>query len=127
MNTKIILAAAVALSTAMGAAFAQEATSEPAMSQAASNVSRAAVHQEAVRAVAEGSTLSGEASREVTPTRLTSGTTRLQVTAEAREASRLGLLKGGEVTSRTPTQVELQTIRNAGERAAAAGGVMAAR
>lgn len=104
MNTKhIIVAAVTLLATALGTtgAMAQEATSADMATRAISTQTRQAVHQEAVTALAQGRILFGEATiLRTQPVLDAAPLTRAQVAAEAREATRLGLVPFGEAQVR---------------------------
>ena len=104
MNTKHIIAVtATLLATAFGTtgAMAQEATKADMATSSVSSTTRAAVHQEAVTALAQGRILFGEATiLRTTPPVDVAPLTRAQVAAEAREATRLGLIQYGEAQVR---------------------------
>ncbi len=104
MNTKHIIAAtATLLATALGTtgALAQEATAVDMAPKTVSSLTRQAVHQEAVTALAQGRILYGEATiLRTTPPVDAMPRTRAQVAAEAREATRLGLVPYGEAQVR---------------------------
>lgn len=115
MNTiKSLFVAFAAI--AATSAFAQEATPESHAPQATSTVSRQAVHQEAVAAVAAGKIVFGEADRGAFESAAGMSQPRAKVHAEAVEAQRLGLTQGGEF-QRSATAAEAELIRLAGERA----------
>lgn len=115
MNTiKSLLVAFAAV--AATSAFAQEATPESHVFGATSSVTRAAVHQEAVAAVAAGKIGFGEADRASFDRASGQSQPRAKVQAEAVQAQQLGLTQGGEY-QRTATAMEVELIRAAGERA----------
>ncbi len=93
----VVTAAVFATSLGASATWAQEATPDAPITASTSGLSRQAVHQEAVAAVAQGRILYGEATRTAsTPTAQAAPLTRAEVSSEARSAMRKGLVRFGE-------------------------------
>ena len=112
MNAKFTVFTAIVALAGAGSAFAAEGTQDfPA--GGISSLPRAEVRAELADALRAGNVYTIEAS--ATPV-AKSTLTRVQVVAEAREAQRLGLLDGGEV-SKFATPAQAEQIRMAGERA----------
>lgn len=115
MNRQALIAAVTALLAvaSAGSAFAVEATQDDAVAR--STHSRADVRSDARVGLALT-----EASVAPAPS---SGVSRAQVAAEAREAVRLGVAFGTEAGPRTATPEQLESIRLAGLRAVAGSNV----
>lgn len=116
MNAKLhTLAAVVALAAGFASpAFAQEATPDH-FDAVVSTASRDAVRADAIAAAKAGLIERGEAS--VDRSHFVSVKTRAQVTAEAREAVRLGVVGFGEGPAPRVTPAQAESIRMAGLRA----------
>jgi IS5 family transposase len=112
------------LATLCSLAFAQEAVQDSTW-MTPSTQSRAEVRAAYDAARHDGSLPRGEASHTVVPS-ASYTLTRTQVTAEAREAMRLGLIPVQEGGARAATPAEREQIRQAGLRAAEAGRQVAA-
>jgi hypothetical protein len=117
MNTKTFFFAAIAAITTLGAgsAFAGEATYDYPVT-VTSTVSRESIQIEALRARAAGLIAQGEQSIVVADTG--PALTRAQVKAETLEAIRVGAINRQE-QSVTPTAAQLESIRQAGQKAVA--------
>ncbi len=102
MNTKNLIAVAATVVASLGfasTAMAQEATPEKSFAPTKSVLTRQAVHQEAVTALAQGRILFGEASKVLPePKSEVASATRAQVSEQAREAVRMGKVQYGEAT-----------------------------
>ena len=100
MTTRhIFITAATVIATMLGtsATWAQEATIVPPITASTSELSRQAVHQQAVAAVAQGRILYGEATSDLpSATALIAPLTRAEVSSEARSAMRKGMVRFGE-------------------------------
>lgn len=111
----LAIAIALVAASASTAVFAEGASYEyPDNFKSA--VTRAAVQADAAIAFKNGEMPVGEVNMVAQPLRGT--VSRAQVVAETREAQRLGLIGGGEVTP-VATAAQLQAIQMAGQRAVA--------